>query len=109
MRQVVLYQLLSLDGVAEEPGDWMFEGDRAIFDNVERVIGKQDVILLGRRTYEYWVGFWPHDGPEPFHTFINHTPKHVFTSSPLEARAPAKSSRDLVGGERSAGVAGVVA
>ncbi len=84
MRKVVLYQLLSLDGVAEEPGDWMFDGDRAIFDNLGRVIGEQDTILLGHRTYEYWVGFWPDDGPEPFHTFINETPKHVFTSSPLE-------------------------
>jgi dihydrofolate reductase len=84
MRQVVLYQLLSLDGVAEEPGDWVFDGGQAIFDNLERVIGKQDAVLLGRRTYEYWVDFWPGDGPEPFHSFINTTPKHVFTSSPLD-------------------------
>jgi dihydrofolate reductase len=84
MRKVVLYQLLSLDGVAEEPGDWMFDGDQPIFDNLERVIREQDTVLFGRRTYDYWVDFWPEDGPEPFHTFINETPKHVFTSSPLE-------------------------
>lgn len=84
MRQVVLYQLLSLDGVAEEPGDWMFDGDQAIFDNLGRVIAGQDTILLGRRTYEYWVDFWPHDGPEPFHSFVNNTPKHVFTSGALD-------------------------
>lgn len=34
MRKVVLYQLLSLDGVAEEPGDWFFDTDRAIFENL---------------------------------------------------------------------------
>ena len=28
MRKVVLYQLLSLDGVAEEPSDWMSDGGR---------------------------------------------------------------------------------
>jgi hypothetical protein len=28
MRKVVLYQLLSLDRVAEEPGDWMFAAER---------------------------------------------------------------------------------
>jgi hypothetical protein len=28
MRRVVLYQLLTLDGVAEEPGDWMTDGGR---------------------------------------------------------------------------------
>ena len=26
MRKVVLYELLALDGVAEEPGNWLFEG-----------------------------------------------------------------------------------
>lgn len=84
MRQVVLYQLLSLDGVAEEPGDWMSDGGSAVFANLARVIGSQDTILLGRRTYEYWVDYWPHQGPEPFRSFINDTPKHVFTSRPLE-------------------------
>lgn len=84
MRKVVLYQLLSADGVAEEPGNWMFDEDRDIIDNLRRVIDPQDTILLGRRTYDYWVGFWPHDGPEPFRGFVNGTPKHVFTSSPLE-------------------------
>ena len=85
MRKVVLYSLLSLDGVAEEPGDWMSDFDQPIFDNLARVIGSQDTILLGRGTYDYWVGFWPGDGPEPFHSFINQKPKHVFTSRPLDA------------------------
>ena len=84
MRRVVLYMLLSLDGVAEEPGDWMTDFDQPIFDNLARVIGSQDTILLGRGTYDYWVDFWPGDGPEPFHSFINGTEKHVFTSRPLE-------------------------
>lgn len=85
IRKTVLYQLLSLDGVAEEPGDWMSDGGPAIFDNLRRVIGTQDTILLGRGTYDYWVGVWPHDGPEPFRSFINDTTKHVVTSSPLGA------------------------
>ena len=83
MRRVVLFQLLSLDGVAEEPSDWMFDSD-AIFDNLAEVIGTQDAILLGRHTFDYWVDYWPHDGPEPFRSFINGTVKHVFTSTPLE-------------------------
>ena len=49
------------------------------------MIGSQQTILLGRGTYDYWVGFWPGDGPEPFHSFINDTEKHVFTSRPLDA------------------------
>ncbi len=59
MRKVVLYQLLSLDGVAEEPGDWLFDVDAAFVDNLGRVIQEQDAVLLGRGTYDYWVDYWP--------------------------------------------------
>ncbi|MGL5818202.1 MAG: dihydrofolate reductase family protein [Phycicoccus sp.] len=84
MRKVVVYMLTSLDGVAEEPGDWMTDVGPPIFDNLADVIRTQDTVLLGRRTYDYWVGFWPDDGPEPFRSFINDTEKHVVTSRPLE-------------------------
>ncbi len=80
-RNVVLYQLLSLDGVAEEPGDWMFDGGDEMFANLAATIETQDDILLGRGTYDYWVGYWPTSAIEPFASFINGTRKHVFTSS----------------------------
>jgi dihydrofolate reductase len=83
MRKVVLYQLLSLDGVAEEPGDWFFDADEAVIANLGRVIQSQDAILLGRKTYEYWVDYWPTSDVEPFASFINTTEKYVFTSRPL--------------------------
>jgi dihydrofolate reductase len=83
MRKVVLYHLQSLDGVGEEPGDWMPDSGPEIFDNLGRVIETQDDILLGRGTYDYWVGYWPNSDLEPFAGFINDTEKHVFTSSPL--------------------------
>jgi dihydrofolate reductase len=78
----VLYQLLSLDGVAEEPSDWVFDSGDAIFDNLERVIASQDDVLLGRGTYDYWVDYWPTPDVEPFASFINATQKHVFSSTP---------------------------
>jgi hypothetical protein len=53
MRKVVVYMLMSLDGVAAEPSDWMIDSGRPIFDNLARVIGTQDTILLGRGTYDY--------------------------------------------------------
>ena len=83
MRDVVLYTLLSLDGVAEEPGDWLFDVDEEVFANLGRVIGRQDDVLLGRGTYDYWVDYWPTSDVEPFAGFINGTPKHVVTSTPL--------------------------
>ena len=82
-REVVLYTLLSLDGVAEEPSDWMFDVDDEIIDNLRRVIERQDDVLLGRGTYDYWAGYWPTSDNEPFASFINGTPKHVFSSREL--------------------------
>ncbi|UJA19172.1 deaminase [Thermoleophilia bacterium SCSIO 60948] len=87
-RRVVLYHLMSLDGVGEEPGDWMFAGGPAIFENLGAIIERQDDVLLGRGTYDYWSGFWPTADMEPFASFINETTKHVFTSSPLDDAWP---------------------
>ena len=81
MRKVVLYQLLSLDGVAEEPGDWFSDGGPEVFDNLGRIIEAQDAILFGRGTYDYWAEFWPTSDVEPFASFVNDTEKYVFTSS----------------------------
>ncbi|VXB80435.1 dihydrofolate reductase family protein [Nocardioides sp. AX2bis] len=84
MRDVVVYTLLSLDGVAEEPGDWMFEADEEVFANLASVIGTQDDVLLGRGTYDYWSDYWPTSDVQPFADFVNGTPKHVVTSDPAE-------------------------
>jgi dihydrofolate reductase len=81
MRKVVLYHLLSLDGVAFEDGEWFNDAGPELVANLARVIGSQDDILLGRRTYDYWVGHWPNSDFEPFASFINGTRKHVVTSS----------------------------
>lgn len=84
MRDVTLYTLLSLDGVAEEPGDWMFEADEAVFRNLAEVVGVQDDVVLGRGTHEYWADYWPTSDVQPFADFINMTTKHIVTSRPLD-------------------------
>ena len=83
MRKVVVYELLSLDGVAEAP-DTFFGWDDALDAELAAVIGTQDAVILGRRSYDEWVGFWPASDIEPFATFINAVPKHVATSTPLD-------------------------
>ncbi len=82
MRKIVLYTLMSLDGVAEGLS-WFPDAGPEMFANLGRVIGTQDDVLLGRRTYDDWAGHWPASDMEPFASFINGTPKHVVTSSPL--------------------------
>jgi dihydrofolate reductase len=81
VRKVVAYELLSLDGVAEQPDEFVTDWDEAMRDNLGRVITTQDAVLLGRRTYDEWAGFWPTSDIEPFASFINGVEKFVATST----------------------------
>jgi dihydrofolate reductase len=84
MRKVVVYELLSLDGVAEKPDGFFADWDDAMEANLGAVIAAQDSVILGRRSYEEWAEFWPGSDIEPFATFINGVTKHVATSTPLD-------------------------
>jgi dihydrofolate reductase len=84
MRKVVAYELMSLDGVAEEPSEFFAEFDDVMRENLGRVIATQDVVLLGRRTYDEWADFWPSSTNEPFASFINGVEKCVVTSTQPE-------------------------
>ena len=81
MRNVVVYELLSLDGVAEQPDDFITDFDEVMRENLGRVIATQDSVLLGRRTYDDWAAFWPTADYEPFASFINGVEKFVVTST----------------------------
>jgi dihydrofolate reductase len=84
VRKVVAYELLSVDGVAEAPDKFFTDWDDAMDANLAAVIGAQDSVILGRRSYNEWSGFWPGSEIEPFATFINGVTKHVATSTPLD-------------------------
>lgn len=81
VRKVVAYELLSLDGVAENPDEFISDWDDVMSENLGRVIATQDTVLLGRRTYEDWAAFWPTSLIEPFAGFINNVEKFVATST----------------------------
>jgi dihydrofolate reductase len=85
MRKVVAYELLSLDGVAEDPDSFFRDWDEAMDANLADVIAEQDAVVLGRASYEEWARFWPTSDIEPFATFINGVQKYVATSTPLSA------------------------
>ena len=84
MRKIVVYELLSLDGVAEGPDDFITDWDDAMDANLAAVIATQDAVILGRRSYDEWAKFWPGSEIEPFATFINGVSKYVATSTPLD-------------------------
>ena len=83
MRKIVVYELLSLDGVAEDP-DRFFDWDDAMDANLADVIATQDAVILGRRSYTEWAPFWPTSQIQPFASFINGVAKHIATSTPLD-------------------------
>jgi dihydrofolate reductase len=83
MRKVVLYSLLSVDGVAESPDEYVHEFDDRMLDNLAQVIATQAAVLLGRASYEEWASYWPTSDDEPFASFINNVDKYVVTSTPL--------------------------
>ena len=83
-RKVVVCELMSLDGVAENPNLFFTEWDDAADAAGADWIATQDAAILGRRSYDEWVGFWPGSEIEPFASFINTVPKYVATSAPLD-------------------------
>ena len=84
MRKIVVYELLSLDGVAEDPDRFFTDWDDAMDANLAAVIATQDAVILGRRSYTEWSQFWPSSQIQPFATFINGVAKHIATSTPLD-------------------------
>jgi dihydrofolate reductase len=84
VRKIVVYELLSLDGVAEDPDKFFTEWDDAMDANLAAVIGSQDAVILGRRSYSEWAQFWPTSEIQPFADFINSVTKYVATSTALD-------------------------
>jgi len=84
VRKIVVYELLSLDGVAEAPDKFFTDWDDAMEANLAAVIATQDAVILGRRSYTEWAQFWPTSQIQPFAAFINGVTKHVVTSTPLD-------------------------
>ena len=84
MRKIVVYELLSLDGVAESPDGFFTDWDDAMEANLAAVIAAQDAVILGRRSYTEWAQFWPSSQIQPFAKFINEVTKYVATSTPLD-------------------------
>jgi dihydrofolate reductase len=83
VRKLIVYELLSLDGVAEAP-DTFFGWDDSLDARLAAEIARQDAVILGRRSYTEWAQFWPSSEIEPFATFINGVTKYVATSTPLD-------------------------
>jgi dihydrofolate reductase len=87
MRKIRIFEHISLDGVIEhdEPphGAWTAPyrspaGREAVLE----AQGESFDLLLGRRTYDMWAGYWPKAGNSPIANGINAATKYVATHRP---------------------------
>jgi dihydrofolate reductase len=92
--RILIDLFTSLDGVAQGPGGtdedtsggFRFSGWQAgyptegVGPEIENGMRRLDALLLGRRTYDIFAGYWPHhtDGPEgDIGQLFNRVPKYV--------------------------------
>ena len=88
MRKLRIFEHISLDGVIEQDGDYVYGAWTAPYRSPagrELVIEAQGPsfdLLLGRRTYDLWAGYWPKAGNSPIADSINAATKYVATHRP---------------------------
>ena len=81
MRKVIAALFITLDGVVEAPYKWQEHFDEEMGEVMMKQLADQDTVLLGRMTYQDWASYWPTATDEPFASFINSTPKYVFSTT----------------------------
>jgi dihydrofolate reductase len=99
MRKLIAITQMSLDGVMQAPGSpeedpqggFTHGGWAMIFDDdlvpkyLEKLMAGKFDLLLGRRTYDIWVGYWPHHVDNFIGKAFDKAAKYVVTrgSKPL--------------------------
>ena len=78
---------ISLDGVTEAPDTWHFGYFNEEMGNaVGSLMAGNDAMLLGRRTYDEFAGYWPNaDANDPITKQMNGTPKYVVSNTLTQA------------------------
>jgi len=95
MRKLIVAEHISLDGVIQSPGapdedasgdfrlgGWTVPyGDELIGEALQDLFSQPFDLLLGRRTYDIWATYWPHQHDAIADQF-NRVAKHVATHRP---------------------------
>ena len=113
MRKLRVFEHISLDGVIQhsnDDGDFPYADWTAPYRSAAgaqaatEAQGARFDLLLGRRTYDIWSGFWPKIKGGPFADAINSATKYVATHRPDSL---AWGPVEAVGADIAAGVARV--
>jgi dihydrofolate reductase len=83
MRTITAWMISSLDGVVEKPERW---SSPYMNEEVNAELGAgmapAGTLLLGRRTYQDMINYWPHQGSDvPFADYMNNSTKHVVSAT----------------------------
>ena len=96
MRKIRIIENISIDGVIQAPGgpdedrdgDFAHGGwampffDTAMAEAIAEAQGKRFGLLLGRRTYDIFAGYWPKIENDPIADGLNAATKYVATRRP---------------------------
>jgi len=114
MRKVRIIEQISLDGVIQAPGGRDEDGDYphggwampfcdpTVLEAIVAAQGQKFDLLLGRRTYDIFAGYWPKVEGGPFAKGLNDATKYVATHRPESLRwGPVKDlGADIIEGVR---------
>lgn len=95
MRKIIAITQVTLDGVMQGPGGpeedtsggfthggWaMPHGDEVLMQVIGEIMAGEFGMLLGRRTYEIFAGYWPQHDDNPIGKAFNRATKYVVTQS----------------------------
>jgi dihydrofolate reductase len=108
MRRIRIFEHISLDGVIEHDDGYAYGAWTTPYRSpaglalVLEAYGTGFDLLLGRRTYDLWAGFWPKAGASPMADRLNAATKYVATHRPDSLRwGPVKDlGADIIEGVR---------
>lgn len=117
MGRIVVFNSLTLDGVMQSPGSpdedrsggftkggWALPyQDRVVAEAAAEGMATAGALLLGRRTYQQFHSYWPHQRDNPYAEVLENTRKYV-ASRTLTEPLPWRNSV-LLGGDATAAVA----
>jgi len=88
MRKIRIFEHISLDGVIEHDDGYAYGAWTTSYRTptglaaLLEAYGASFDLLLGRRTYDLWAGFWPKAGNSPMADRLNAATKYVATHRP---------------------------
>jgi dihydrofolate reductase len=109
MRKIRIFEHISLDGVIEHDKNYAYGGWTTPYRTpagmamLLEAYGTGFDMLLGRKTYDEFLGYWPNAGDFPMANAINTATKYVATHRPESLEwGPVKNlGDDIIGGIRS--------